>query len=103
MELKDLAKILKNLNIPIAYHHFMNAQKLPYLVYKVTSTSNFIADNRVYEKIMKVDIELYTENKNEKLEKRLEEILCENEVAFNYFETYIQSENVYQVVYEISI
>ena len=103
MELKELVKILQKLNIPIAYHHFTTSQKPPYLVYKVTSTNNFIADNKVYEKIRKVDIELYTENKSEELEKKLEAILCENEMAFEMFETYIESENVYQVIYEISI
>ena len=103
MELKELVKILQKLNIPIAYHHFTTSQKPPYLVYKVTSTNNFIADNKVYKKIRKVDLELYTENKNEELEEKLETILCENEVVFNCFETYIQSEDVYQVIYEISI
>ena len=103
MELKELVKILQKLNIPIAYHHFTTSQKPPYLVYKVTSTNNFIADNKVYKKIRKVDLELYTGNKNEELEKKLEAILCENEMVFDCFETYIQSEDVYQVIYEISI
>ncbi len=103
MELKELVKIFQNLNIPIAYHHFTTAQKPPYLVYKVTSTNNFIADNKVYKKIRKVDLELYTESKNEELEEKLEAILCENEMAFVMFEAYIESENVYQVIYEISI
>ena len=103
MELKELVRILEKLKIPIAYNHFSTVQKPPYLVYKVTSTTNFIADNKVYQKIRKVDLELYTESKNEKLEEKLEAILCENEMAFDYFESYIQSENVYQVIYEISV
>lgn len=103
MELKELVKILEKLEIPIAYNHFSTVQKPPYLVYKVTSSNNFIADNKVYKKIRKVDLELYTENKNEELEQKLETILCENEMAFEMFETYIESEAVYQVVYEISI
>lgn len=103
MELKELVKILEKLEIPIAYNHFSTVQKPPYLVYKVTSTNNFIADNKVYQKIRKVDLELYTENKNEELEQKLETILCENEMAFEMFETYIESEAVYQVIYEISI
>ena len=103
MELKELVKILEKLEIPIAYNHFSTVQKPPYLVYKVTSSNNFIADNKVYKKIRKVDLELYTENKNEELEQKLETILCENEMAFEMFETYIESEAVYQVIYEISI
>lgn len=103
MELKELVKILEKLEIPIAYNHFSTVQKPPYLVYRVTSSNNFIADNKVYKKIRKVDLELYTENKNEELEQKLETILCENEMAFECFETYIESENVYQVIYEISI
>lgn len=103
MELKELVKTLEKLEIPIAYNHFSTVQKPPYLVYKVTSTNNFIADNKVYKKIRKVDLELYTENKNEELEQKLETILCENEMAFEMFETYIESEAVYQVIYEISI
>ena len=103
MELKELVKILEKLKIPIAYNHFTTVQKPPYLVYKVTSSNNFIADNKVYKKIRKVDIELYTESKNEELEQKLETVLCENEMVFDCFETYIQSEDVYQVIYEISI
>ena len=72
MELKELVKTLEKLKIPIAYNHFSNVQKPPYLVYKVTSSNNFMADNKVYKKIRKVDLELYTENKNEELEEKLE-------------------------------
>ena len=50
MELKELVKILEKLKIPIAYNHFSTVQKPPYLVYKVTSSNNFIADNKVYKK-----------------------------------------------------
>ena len=64
MGLKELVKILEKLKIPIAYNHFSTVQKPPYLVYKVTSSNNFIADNKVYKKIRKVDIELYTEIKS---------------------------------------
>ena len=103
MELKELVKTLEKLKIPIAYNHFSTVQKPPYLVYKVTSSNNFMADNKVYKKIRKVDLELYTENKNEELEEKLETILCESEMVFDSFETYIQSEDVYQVIYEISI
>jgi hypothetical protein len=103
MELSELSTILAELNIPIAYNHFISRQTPPYLVYKVTSNNGFSADNKVYEKIRHINIELYTENKNEILEGQLETILCNHEMVFDSFESYIESENVYQVVYEITI
>ncbi len=102
--LGELKTALEGLNIPIAYSHFKTATSTPYLVYYVDSNDNFYADNKTYEKIRVVNIELYTDKKDETLESSLETILNDNDLAYNVIsETYIDDEDLYEVFYQIEI
>ena len=102
--MNDLLELLKQLNIAVAYHHFVNPNSPPFITYLGTGTDNFYADNKVYLKINIIKIELYTLQKDIKLESQLESILDSNEIPYEIIaEGYIESEKVYQVIYEINI
>ena len=101
MTLEELYKTLQQLNLPIAYSHFKSPLEPPYLVYLVEDTQNFGADNKVYHQIENLVIELYTVRKDIILEKRLEALLNEKELYYEKVETYIESEKLYEVRYEL--
>ena len=101
MTLEELYQTLQQLNLPIAYSHFKSPLKPPYLVYLVEDTQNFGADNRVYHQIENLVIELYTSKKDIILEKKLEALLNEKEFYYEKVETYIDSEKLYEVRYEL--
>ena len=101
MTLEELYETLQQLKLPIAYSHFKSPQEPPYLVYLMEDTNNFGADNKVYHRIENLVIELYTIKKDITLEKKLEALLNEKELYYEKVETYIESEKLYEVRYEL--
>ena len=100
----ELYELLQELNIPIAYHHFIKLTAPPFITYFRSGTDNFYADNKVYQKINHFRIELYTTQKDIELEARLEDLLDNNKFPYEVLsESYIESEKVYQLIYEINI
>ena len=67
----------------------------------IPGSNNFSADGKVYFKSNKVNIELYTDQKDFELEKQVEEILDKYGLFWQRDEQYIKSENMYEVLYEV--
>lgn len=101
MTQEQIYNLLDTLGLPVAYSHFKETKKPPYLIYLTEDTSNFGADNKVYYKIDNWVIELYTDKKDINLEIRLEALLDDVELYYEKYETYIDTEKMYQVRYEI--
>ena len=102
--MQELKIILEQLNIPVAYSHFNTATRPPVVVYYRQSTSNFCADGKVYYKINNYIVELYTEFKNPELETQLENLFDANNIFYNVTsEDYIDTENMYQIIYEVTL
>ena len=96
-----LHDLLKQMNLPLAYNHFKGAQEAPYLIYLTEDSSNFGADNKVYQKIDNFVIELYTNKKDLNLETKLEVLLEDADLYYEKYEAYIDTEKMYQIRYEI--
>jgi len=101
MDEVTLLNLLKSTGLPVVYHHFNSPPKPPYIVYLFSYTSNFSADNKVYSKIPHYQVELYTTKKDPTSEKLIEDLFDENDIYWDKTETYIESEDLYQVLYEI--
>ncbi|MNW36743.1 hypothetical protein D3C74_137610 [compost metagenome] len=105
MTLNELKTLLKATGYPVAYLQFKAtpnnpAPKPPFITYIVDSSSNFFADNVTYSKASNVSIELYTNTKDLNAESKLESLLDEIEIPYDSYETYIDSEDLYQKIYE---
>jgi len=96
-----LFTLLKSTGLPVAYHHFTSPPTPPYIVYLFSYSSNFGADNRVYSKQSNYQVELYTTEKDPVSEKLIEGLFDEHDIYWEKSETYIESEGLYQVLYEI--
>lgn len=109
MTIEDLYITLIGIGIPVAYHEFKSdaknpPPKPPFMVYLETEPDYLIADNRNYLEIKKFDIELYTIKKDPMIEKRIEEKLGFLEIPYRKTgEARIQSENMFQTTYSISL
>jgi len=103
MTQNELYNLLKSTGLPVAYHHFDEPPSLPYIVYLFTFSDNLGADNKVYQKINNYQVELYSEKKDLESEQLLENVFDENDIYYDKSETYIESEEMYQVIYEIQI
>jgi hypothetical protein len=96
-----LFALLKTTNLPVAYHHFTSPPTPPYIVYLFSYSSNFGADNKVYDAEKNFQVELYTTNKDPTSEALIEGLFDANDIYWDKTETYIESEGLYQVLYEI--
>lgn len=98
-------EMVKSIGFPAAYHHFEEGREpeKPYIVYLYPSTDNFAADGIVYQAINELDIELYTEKKDIEAEKKVEAVLKEHGFFYEKTETYLASEKMFEVLYEMEV
>ena len=63
----------------------------------------FGADNLMYHSFKQLNIELYTDEKSPEAERRVEEVLTQNNIFYTKTEAYILSEQLYEVLYEMEV
>ena len=108
MTLVELVTTLEAAGYPVVYSHFTETPNNPipsppFITYLVPNSSNFFADNKIYQKINNVDVELYTSKKDLQAEATLESLLDDNELAYEKTETWIESQGLFQIIYEIGV
>ena len=97
MTLKNLEECLKTAGMPVTYHHWEVGEvpALPYLIYYENSSNDAYADNMAYAKIPEVTVELYTDRKDPETESRLEAVFDENEIPYTWYESWLESEEMF--------
>ena len=77
MTYDDIVEMLEEANLPLAYDHFAEGESPdpPFLIFLFPGSDNMYADNRVFQKIDNLNIELYTDKKDPETEARIEAIL----------------------------
>ena len=105
MKYEDVMAMLTECNLPFAYDHFAEGESPdpPFLVFLFPGTDNMFADNQVYYKVNELNIELYTDKKDPVIENQIENVLASHEVAYEKMETWIDSEKMYEVLYQTEI
>lgn len=103
MTIEAFKDVLETTGLPVTYYAFPEgeAPPLPYICYLNPDNNNFAADGTVYYSSKKVLVELYTERREQETEEKVEEALS----SFFYEKeaTYIDSENCYQILYELEV
>lgn len=106
MTLEKLYTLL-NTQFPgkVCYNAFpeSEAPAMPFICIVATNTDNFGADNQVYFKRQRVDIELYTKYKDPTTEGALEGVLDGAGLFYNASDTYIEDEKCFERIYEIEV
>ena len=105
MTKEQVPQMIRSMNIPFAYDHFAEGESPdpPFLVYLYPGSDNFAADGTVYYKRDKLHIELYTDEKDDDLEDRVESIINSYGLYYNKTETWIPSEKLYEVLYQMEV
>ena len=103
--MKKLIQLLMALDLPFAYDHFAEGEspKPPFICYLLPGSDNFAADGKVYFKRNEVRIEVYTDRKDLVLESKIEAVLDEYGVFYSKSETWINSEKLYEVMYQFEM
>lgn len=105
MSLEEIVRMLSGIGLPFAYHHFAEGESPdpPFLIYLSPGSHNFGADGGVYFKVNLLDVELYTDKKDPEAESRVEEALDAAGIFYDKTESYIEEENLYEVLYEMEV
>ena len=105
MTYKQIATMLSSVGIPTAYDHFTNKteQKPPFLVFFYDGIDDVYADNTNYQRIVTLNVELYTDNKDFSQEAAVESALAGKGLTYTKEEAYIDSEKMYQISYESEV
>lgn len=97
MRLSEIADMLDEIGVPVAYRAFEEdgtAPAPPFVCYLFPNSNPEQADNINYAKIEELDIELYTSYKDFELEERIETVLTGHDLSFSREETYLSDEKV---------
>lgn len=102
---QGIIELLEKSGLPFAYDHFVEGEspEPPFLVFLYPNSSNFAADGKVYFKKRKVNVELYTYLKDVELEEQVEAVLDECGLFYEKSEVWIESENLYEVLYQMEV
>lgn len=108
MTLVELKQILNETGYPVTYSHFTptpnnSVPDPPYICYLETPSSNMFADDEVYQEIENVRIELYTVKKDRTAEGKVKELLKNHKIPFETSEDYIESEKLFQKIFEVRL
>ena len=76
---------------------------LPYICYYFPASNNLAADDSVYQRIDRLNVELYTKNKDFTTEALVEGALAGISGFWNKSETYLDTEEMYEVLYESEV
>ena len=105
MTYAEIMSILSETELPFAYDHFAEGESPdpPFLVFLFPSSNNFSADGKVYQKINRLRIELYTDTKAPNVEAAVEAVLDRHGFFYDKDEIWIAEERLYEVYYEMEV
>lgn len=105
MKVEEIYSMLSATGIETAYYQFPvgEAPDLPYIVFYFPNDNSFVADSKVFQKIAHLNVELYTNEKDFDIEAQLEQVLDQNGFVYTRAESYLDSEKMYEVLYEMEV
>ena len=108
MTQEELYQALKAIGYPVAYSHFVStpqnpAPTPPFITYRFMNSSDLMADGQNYAEISSFAVELYTDAKNQVAEAKVQDKLKDLRLPYTKTETWIDSEKLFQVIYEIQL
>lgn len=106
--MQEIYTALKATGYPVAYSHFVETPnnplpEPPYITYLFSYSSDMMADNVNYAEISNFQVELYTNKKDLAAESKVQDKLKELGLPYTKTETWIDSEKLFQVIYEIQL
>lgn len=97
--------MVEETGLPSAYHHFAEGESPdpPFIVFLFPGSDNFAADGTTYYKKNILHLELYTDQKDPELEETVEAIMDNHRLFYEKSEVWIESERLYEVLYETEV
>lgn len=105
MTYREVKTMVQSIGLPFAYYQFTadTAVAPPFICFYFDESDDEPADNMNWAKIRTLYIELYTDEKDFELESTVETVLANNDQFFTRSETYLDSERMMMVSYEMQV
>ena len=105
MSYEEINEMMQEIGMPFAYHHFAEGEspKPPFVIFLSPGEDTFGADNLMYFSFKQLNIELYTDEKSPETEERVVEVLLQHNLYYTKSETWIESEKLYEVLYQLEV
>lgn len=103
MTREAFATLVGTIGLPYAYYEFEEPTTLPFICFYYPYRNDFRADNITWQPIEHTVLELYTEQMDFAQEAAVEAVLTGAEIAFSKNRNYIDSERMWQIVYEFDL
>lgn len=102
---EEVVQMLEETGLPLAYDHFAEGESPdpPFICFLFPGSENFAADNIVYAEFQNLNVELYTDEKNPELEEKVQAVLTRHELFWQQSEVWIESEKMYEVLYQLTV
>lgn len=97
----EIGVLLNSIDIKATYGKSLEDVTLPYIYYKRVFDNPISSDFDVHGVWKNYQIELYTEDKDEVAERKLEDVLKQINSTYQTTELWLEDENMYQVIYDI--
>lgn len=103
MNYTELQSLLETSGFPVAQEYFpeKDCPQMPFIVWQDVGTHNMFADGHVYQKITKIQIDLYCSKKDVSAEQALEQALIN--IAWEKTPYDEDNEQCIRIMYEIEI
>lgn len=101
----EIKNMIDSVGYPAAYFQFSanTGQAPPFICFFYPNNLDMEADDSNYQKIEKLVIELYTDAKDFDAEAAVESVLGQNGMVWTRSETSIESERMYECIYEMDV
>ena len=105
MTTQEISAMVAEVGIPFAYKEFTQdtAKSPPFLCFFLDGSDNFDADDRVFQRVETLVVELYTDAKDFSLEEAVERIFDAHSLPWEKDETYIGSEQLHETIYTLDV
>lgn len=99
----ELLAVLRPTGIPWAYHHWEDQRDPPYGVYLDGEVNPFFADGQDYFPSMGMMLEIYSLERDPELDRKVQDALKAAEIPYRVHFTWIESEELYETIFEIEV
>ena len=103
MTYMDLINEIKALDFPCTYGSFKSTPSIPFCTVNFAYNNDMIADNQNYQDVGQYQLEYYNSITYQPDEQKIESKLTELCLPYTKVETFLDSEDLYQFIYEFQI
>lgn len=105
MTFQEISGMIEEIGLPYNYYQFEenSAPALPYVLFYYPQRTDVVADNKNYALKTALNVELCTEEKDFATEANVEAVFIAKDIPFTKTETYIDSEKMYMILYEMEV